>query len=154
MSGSFKAYVEARRAGNHQTSPEASPRGQGPSAEGQGQTNEPTNYESARDMSPLVPEAVRRTWQQADREEHLLRQQMERILDDETLVHEAKSKRVGELFDSKSSAIADKRRETREALLKAADAAYRASIPVFSGETITASDSTALLATQNEAARI
>ena len=109
---SFGEYIEQRRAGAVTSFAGAS------ASEAR---EEPTNYESARDASPLVPEAVRRTWQRADREESLLRQQMDKILDDEDITHEAKSKRVGELFEDKSNAIADKRRETREALLKASE---------------------------------
>ena len=157
---SFKAYLQQRqRAGIHQTSPEASPSGEGQTNEGQGfgQTSlgsEPTTYENARDASPVVPDAVRRTWQAADREEQLLRQQVDALLNDETLVPEVKAERARELYESKSNAIAEKRQQTREALLKAADAAYRASIPVYSGQALAPADTNALLADQNEAARI
>jgi len=86
--------------------------------------------------------------------EGTVRQEVERLIDDETLVPEVKAERARELYESKAATIAEKRRQAKADLQKASAAAYRASIPVYSGQGLSPADASTLLADQQESSRL
>jgi hypothetical protein len=115
---------------------------------------EPTQYERLRDDPDVISSALREQWLKADGAANGLAQSYERILRDDELTDEAKQKRAQTLYQQKAPKVAALRKETREALLKAAESAERSSIPFVGGEGMTSSDTNALLASQGEADRI
>jgi hypothetical protein len=111
-------------------------------------------YENARDNSEIVPQDVRRQWIEADQQERMLRGQYEKFSQDTDLVPEARARLAHESYEKMAPRIESKKKATREALLKQAKFAEQAAIPRPSGEPLSSSDPTKLVADQNEAARI
>jgi hypothetical protein len=114
-------------------------------------------YENARDNSDIIPQDTRVKWieaDQADQAERMLRYQYDRLAEDGDLTDEARARRAGELYERHGERIMRKKREAREALVKAAKSAEKSSIPRPQGEALSSTDPTNLVADQNEAARI
>jgi hypothetical protein len=115
---------------------------------------EETSYEGIRDHSDIVPSSIREQWQKADLGASILRQEYQRIADDNDLNDEAKERRTRELYERRSEVIARQKSETKEALAKASRSSAEWSIPRPEGQPLSTSDPTKLLLAQNESARV
>ena len=111
-------------------------------------------YESIRDHEEIIPPGVRETWIKADQSERMLRWEHERLTQDQDLTDEARARRAGELYEKHRPLIERRKKEAKDALVKAAKSAEKSSIPRPDGEALSSTDPTKLLLDQNEASRI
>ncbi len=111
-------------------------------------------YESIRDYEQIIPSGVRETWIKADQSERMLRWEYERLTEDGDLTDEARARRAGALYEKHRPLIERRKKEAKDALVKAAKSAEKSSIPRPQGEALSSTDPTKLLLDQNEASRI
>src|SRR5829696_4994032 len=111
-------------------------------------------YEDIRDHSPVLSPVLRSAWQAADRAEQQMREAMDRVIAEEDLTDEAKKRRVDEIQERRGAEIAEKKREVRESLLKAASSADRASVPLPTGQSLIVNDTSTLLLDELQAQKI
>jgi hypothetical protein len=93
-------------------------------------------------------------WRRADREDGNLRQLYTTLKGDNRYSDEYKAEKAWEAYEAVREKIAGGREKAREMLEAQARLGERFSIPVPDGEALVTSDTTKLLASQNEAARI
>ena len=115
---------------------------------------EEATYESIRDTNPIVPDEAREQWIRADQAERNLRQSYDKLAADEELTQEAKANRAKKFLEQHAPSIEAKKEAAKAALVKSAKSKEKASIPVPSGEAITTTDATKLVASQMEGDRL
>lgn len=93
-------------------------------------------------------------WRQADREEGNLRRLYATLKEDARWSEEHKAEKAWEAYETAREKITGGREKAREMLEAQARSGERFGIPVPEGEALVTSDTTKLLASQNEAARI
>jgi hypothetical protein len=94
-------------------------------------------------------------WRSADREESNLRALYRSLKEDPRYTEEHKAQKAWESYETaKEKIVAGSREKARESLKKQAQTAERLSIPLPDGEELITTDTSKLLAAQNEAARI
>ena len=93
-------------------------------------------------------------WKAADREEANLRTLYQTLKDDPRYSEEHKAEQAWQRYESAREKIAASKAKAREGLEKQARNGERFSIPMPEGEHLTPSDTSKLLASQNEASRI
>jgi hypothetical protein len=93
-------------------------------------------------------------WRNADREESNLRALYRSLKEDPRYTQEHKAQKAWENYETARERIVAGREKARESLKKQAQTAERLSIPLPDGEALITTDTSKLLAAQNEAARI
>lgn len=111
-------------------------------------------YEGIRDHSDIIPQDAREKWIKADQRERMLRNQYSKVVEEEDLTEDAKSRRAAEIYEHERGDIEQRKREAREALVQAARLAVRNSTPRPSGQSLFPTDASSVLMDQNESARI
>ena len=112
---------------------------------------EPTTYEQLRDG---ISGEAGQAWRQADREESNLRALYRSLKADPRYTLEHKAQKAWESYETAKEKIAAGREKARQSLRKQAQTGERLSIPLPDGEGLITADTSKLLASQNEAARI
>jgi hypothetical protein len=92
------------------------------------------SYEAIRDTSPAIPDRVRSTWQLADKQALRLREEYQRIADNEELTDEAKSQKALNAYERNREKITDTKQQARQALLREASLLERRARPWPAGE--------------------
>ena len=110
-------------------------------------------YESIRD-SELLSQGTREAYVRAEQARRGLRQEYEKLLNDESLNDEYRQRRAQEIYEQRKESVEDQGRRAREALLKQAKSAEQAATPRPAGEPLSSSSADRLLLDQNEASRI
>jgi hypothetical protein len=108
-------------------------------------------YEQLRDA---VSGEAGQAWRHADREEGNLRALYRSLKEDPRFTEEHKAEKAWESYETAKEKIAAGRQKARESLRKQAQTGERLSIPLPDGEALITADTSKLLASQNEAARI
>jgi hypothetical protein len=93
-------------------------------------------------------------WRRADREESNLRATYRQLQEDPRYSAEHKAERAWAAYERAAEKIAADRTKSRELLEKQVRNAERFSVPMPDGEGVTTTDTSKLLASQNEAARV
>ncbi len=93
-------------------------------------------------------------WREADRETAKLRDTYERLKEDPRFTEEYRAEQAWEAFGAAEGKIAENKAKARELLAKQARTAERFSLPFPDQETPITTDTSKLLASQNEASRI
>ena len=108
-------------------------------------------YEQLRDAASGDAGAA---WQSADRQESNLRALYHSLKEDPRYTEEHKAQKAWESYEIAREKIVSGRQKARESLKKQAQTAEKLSIPLPDGEALITTDTSKLLAAQNEAARI
>jgi hypothetical protein len=110
------------------------------------------SYEDVRD--DLSHKEARVLWRGADRRKAYMREQMQRIHEDETLSEEGKRDKAQHLIDTNAPEISQGYQDARAQLESSAESSWKFSIPMPGGATLATTsiaDSNEMIAIQNEA---
>ena len=112
-----------------------------------------TDYEAIRDSGLLNPD-TRENYIKAEQASRSLRQEYEKLTEDQDLTDEARARRAQELYEGRKGSVEAAGHKARESILKQAKSAEQASMPKPSGEPLASTSSDRILLDQNEASRI